>query len=439
MNYAQIRAFYSVVREGGVGRAARFLNVSQPTVSQHLRALEETAAVPLFERRGRGLALTPEGARLFAAAEHLMRAVAAVEDSLATPGELERGRLRIVSDSPPVVIQLLKRFRDRHQAVTISTALASKAQIMAEIADGEADFGHMAQGLIGTDVLPLPIHRRMNELLAGHNYAKAAVDIAVYDLLGKHLQVSVSDLLGGALTSRVPSYYAIGLAEPDEAALIALEKSKEGYPRLQLKVGSRPVEIDIEAIRKTWEAIGNTGMRFAVDANCTWTTRDALRASRECLDVPFIMEQPCRAIEDLRKIRPQVQHAIYMDESGLDLATAVCVAGQGLVDGFAMKITRIGGLQPMAAFRDVCAAMNLPHTCDDSWGGDIIAAACTQMAATVRPALNEGAWIAAPYIEGNYDDRKGLSIKEGYVELPLGPGLGIDPDESLFGAAVASF
>lgn len=157
MNYAQIRAFYSVVREGGVGRAAKFLNVSQPTVSQHLRALEETAAVPLFERRGRGLALTPEGARLFAAAEHLMRAVAAVEDSLATPGELERGRLRIVSDSPPVVVQLLKRFRDRHQAVTISTALASKAQIMAEIADGEADFGITVDPTVGVDYTAIPL------------------------------------------------------------------------------------------------------------------------------------------------------------------------------------------------------------------------------------------------------------------------------------------
>ncbi|SFV38876.1 L-alanine-DL-glutamate epimerase [Devosia crocina] len=297
----------------------------------------------------------------------------------------------------------------------------------------------MAPGLIGEEVLPLPIHRRMNELLAGHNYAKAAVDIAVYDLLGKHLEVSVSDLLGGALTDRVPSYYAVGLAEPDEAARIAQEKSKEGYPRLQLKVGNRPVEIDIEAIRKTWEVIRSTGTRFAVDANCNWTTRDALRASRECLDVPFTMEQPCKTIEDLRKIRPQMHHAIYMDESGLDLATAISAAGQGLVDGFAMKITRIGGLQPMAAFRDVCAAMNLPHTSDDSWGGDIIAAACTHVGATVRPSLNEGAWIAAPFIEGHYDGGNGLTIKDGHVERPTGPGLGINPDEALFGGPVASF
>ena len=74
----------------------------------------------------------------------------------------------------------------------------------------------------------------------------------------------------------------------------------------------------------------------------------------------------------------------------------------GIVDGFGMKVTRIGGLQQMAAFRDVCEALNLPHTCDDSWGGDIVAAACTHVAATVKPSLLEGVWLAEPMIETSY-------------------------------------
>lgn len=89
----------------------------------------------------------------------------------------------------------------------------------------------LASALIGATALPIPIHRRMDELLAGHNYVKAAVDIACYDLLGKHLKVSVSDLIGGALADRVPSYYSIGVIEPDEAARVAVEKREEGYPR----------------------------------------------------------------------------------------------------------------------------------------------------------------------------------------------------------------
>ncbi|AHD03437.1 hypothetical protein METH_21670 (plasmid) [Leisingera methylohalidivorans DSM 14336] len=58
------------------------------------------------------------------------------------------------------------------------------------------------------------------------------------------------------------------------------------YPRLQVKAGGRPVELDIETIRKVWEQIGGSGMRLAVDGNRGWTTRDALRVSRECPETP---------------------------------------------------------------------------------------------------------------------------------------------------------
>ena len=72
--------------------------------------------------------------------------------------------------------------------------------------------------------------------------------MAAHDLLGKSLGVSVADLLGGAATRRVPSYYATGVGAPDEIARVAREKRDEGNPRLQIKLGGCPVEIDIEAI-----------------------------------------------------------------------------------------------------------------------------------------------------------------------------------------------
>jgi len=62
----------------------------------------------------------------------------------------------------------------------------------------------MAPGLIGTEALPLTAHRTMARLLNGHAYAKAAIDIAVHDALGKALGLSVADLLGGAATDKVP-------------------------------------------------------------------------------------------------------------------------------------------------------------------------------------------------------------------------------------------
>lgn len=309
----------------------------------------------------------------------------------------------------------------------------------AHSAGARAALGAMAPGLIGSEIWPLPLQHRMAGLLTGHNYAKAAVDIAAHDLLGKKLGVSVAALQGGPLTDRVPSYYATGIGAPDEIARIAAEKRDEGYPRLQVKLGGRPVELDIETVRKVWEAVGSSGMRLAVDANRGWTTRDALRISRECPDIPFVMEQPCNTVEDLAKIRPQVGHAIYMDESSVDLNTVITAAGTGLVDGFGMKITRIGGLQKMATMRDICAARNLPHTCDDAWGGDIIAAACAQMGATIHPARCEGVWIAAPYIEGHYDPKNAVAVRDGHITRPQGPGLGVTPEPGMFGEPIASF
>jgi L-alanine-DL-glutamate epimerase-like enolase superfamily enzyme len=92
----------------------------------------------------------------------------------------------------------------------------------------------------------------------------------------------------------------------------------------------------------------------------------------------------------------------------------------------------------MRAFRDVCAARNLPHTCDDAWGGDIIAAACTHVGATVEPTRLEGVWLAAPYMDGHYDAENGIRIENGHIAVPRGPGLGVTPDEARFGAPVAS-
>lgn len=297
----------------------------------------------------------------------------------------------------------------------------------------------MAPGLIGADLWPVALHRKMDSLMNGHHYAKAAIDIAAHDLIGKKLGIRVAELLGGGAVENVPTYYSTGVGAPDEIARIAKERATEGYPRLQVKLGGRAVEADIETLHKVWEAIRGSGMRLAADGNRSWNTRDVLRLCRECSDIPFVLEQPCNSIEELQRIRPLIQHPIYMDENGINLNTAITAAGTGLVDGFGMKITRIGGLLQMRAFRDMCAARNLPHTSDDAWGGDIIAAACVHLGATIHPDLNEGAWIAAPYIEGHYDEEAGLKIEGGHIALPTGPGLGVIPDAERFGAPVASF
>lgn len=296
----------------------------------------------------------------------------------------------------------------------------------------------MAPGLVGADIHPKSLHRKMDSLLNGHNYAKAAVDIAAHDLLGKSLGLRVADLLGGAITETVPSYYAIGIGTPDENAKIARAKAAEGYTRLQMKVGGQPLDADIEMLHKIREAVGPS-VRLAADANRGLTARDTIQLSTACADVTMVIEQPCNTLEEIASIKGQLHHPVFLDESSIDLSTVIRAVGTGLCEGFGMKLGRIGGLQPMSTFRDICDARSVPHTCDDSWGGDIVAAACTHIGATVDPKLLQGVWLSQPYIEGHYDSENGIEIVDGHITLPSGPGLGITPDETLFGAPFASF
>ncbi|MGX5804426.1 mandelate racemase/muconate lactonizing enzyme family protein [Bradyrhizobium sp. Arg314] len=244
----------------------------------------------------------------------------------------------------------------------------------------------MGPGLIGAPLSPVLLHRRMNVLLNGHSYAKAAFDIAAHDLIGRQTGMRVADLLGGAATERVPFCFFIGVGNADEVVRSVREAQAGGYVRIQTKIGGRPVDEDIEVIRKVAEIL-KKGMRWAVDGNRSLTMRDTILLSQQCRDVPFVLEQPCNTLEEIAAVRPAVQHPIYIDESGADLSTVVQAAGKGLCDGFGMKVTRIGGLKPMATFRDICEARSLPHTSDDSWGGDITGAACVHLGATVRPNL----------------------------------------------------
>lgn len=297
----------------------------------------------------------------------------------------------------------------------------------------------LAPALIGSKVDSVrAIYRKMDATLTGHGYAKAAIDIATHDLLGKHLGVPVHVLLGGALTDRVPSYYSTIVGDPDETARIALQKVREGYPRIQVKVGGRRIEQDIETIRKVWEAVGFSA-RLVVDANRGLTIANAITVDRMCASVPFVFEQPCNTMDEVASLKGRMVHPIYLDENTEDLSSVLRAVALGIADGFGFKVTRLGGLSKMMAARDLCAIRSLPHSCDDAWGGDIIAAACVHLASTVEPRRFEGAWIAQEYIEGNYDSEYPVLIEKGHIRVSDRPGLGVNPDQGMFGSPVATF
>lgn len=297
----------------------------------------------------------------------------------------------------------------------------------------------LAPGLLELDeVTPRAAARAMNGRLSGHGYAKAAIDIAVLDLLGRDLRVPVSQLLGGALSDRVPSYHSTIVGEPDETARLARAARDQGYPRLQIKIAGKELERDIETVNKVWEAVGRTA-RLAVDANRGLTVRDTIFVSQQCAGIPFVFEQPCNTMEEVMSLRGRLHHPVYLDESTEDPGALLRAVSLNAADGFGFKVTRLGGLSAMTAVRDICAIRSLPHTCDDAWGGDIIAAACAHVAATVEPRLLEGVWIAEPYIDGHYDSKNPVVVDSGYIRIPKGFGLGVAPDEGAFGTPIAAY
>ena len=291
-----------------------------------------------------------------------------------------------------------------------------------------AALAQIAPALVGTDVdSPRAVARRVDAVLAGHGYAKAAIDTAVLDLLGQHLGVPVSTLLGGALVDRVPSYYSVTVGDPEESARAAATKVAAGYRRVQVKIGGRDLGRDVETVARVWEAVGHRA-RLAVDANRAMTVAHALQFDRLTAELPFSLEQPCNTVEEMESLRGRLCHPVFLDENTVDVNTVLRAIAAGIADGFSFKVTRLGGPSQAAVARDLCALRSLPHTVDDAWGGDVIAAACVHLAATVDPRLFEGTWLAQEWIEGHHDPDHPVVVEDGHIAVPQGPGLGVRPD-----------
>lgn len=310
-----------------------------------------------------------------------------------------------------------------------------------EFAGGaRAAITEMASGLLGLNPTHVGLmNARMDELLNGHNYAKSAIDLACWDIWGKATNSSVAELLGGAYTDRVPTYWGLMPASAEATAEKTRQLLAQGYRRLQLKTGGRPLADDIACMRAIAE-VCPPDIKLLADANRGWTVRDTIEFSIACRDIPLVLEQPCSTLDEHRRLVGKVSHPIFIDESSTSVSATIEAVSSGVADGFGMKLSRVGGLTKLRAVRDICEATNTPLTIDDTWGGDLVASATTQMGATVRPALYEGTWISAPYMAGGYPVRsKPITVENGHIALATGPGLGVAIDTNDWDPPIAVF
>ncbi len=295
----------------------------------------------------------------------------------------------------------------------------------------------LAPALIGVDAANLAdVGRVMDATLRGHAYAKSAVDVACWDILGRATNQPVAALLGGALQSDVPLYVAVPLGEPDAMAAFVERERAGGIHHFQLKLGGAP-ELDRDRVAAVHAA---TGPEDAIigDANGGWRRQDAIIAARLLEEFDRLrLEQPCPTLEECLAVRRLSTLPFVLDEVITDLPTLVRAATAEAMDHVNLKVGRVGGLTKARLMRDAAVELGLTLTIEDSWGGDIVTAAVAHLAAGVPTA----SLFAASFMNdwtlehvAGYQPRSG----NGSGPVPNGPGLGIDVDVDRLGPPLST-
>lgn len=141
----QLRAFHLVADAGSFSLAARTAGLSQPTLSAQVRALEANYAVDLFDRRGRGVRMTPTGQSLFALTTRLVAAEEEARALLTGGRALTRGHLRVSADSAYHVMPILAELKRLHPGLTFTLKIDNSAVVLDQLTEHGADVAVMAK------------------------------------------------------------------------------------------------------------------------------------------------------------------------------------------------------------------------------------------------------------------------------------------------------
>lgn len=295
----------------------------------------------------------------------------------------------------------------------------------------------IARHLIGLDPLNIGlINRTMDAALRGHPYAKAPVDIACWDLLGKATGQPVYNLLGGAAQDEVVLYRAISQEAPEVMAQKIEGYAAEGYTKFQLKVGGRPDD-DIDRIHAARAVLRPSDLLVA-DANTGWTRDQAARVAAAVSRLDVYIEQPCLSYEECLSIRRRTSLPFVLDEV-ID-GTAMLVRGlaEDAMDVINLKISKVGGLTRAKLMRDLCVASGIPMTIEDTWGGDITTAAIAHLARSTPEKFCFSATDFNSY--GTVTIAAGAPRRvNGRMTAPDRPGLGITPNFDSLGEPVQTY
>ena len=272
--------------------------------------------------------------------------------SLDVPFEIARGTTETAEN---VVVEI------EHGGETGYGAAAPSRRYSETAATVEAVLPELLEELeaVGDPHARRAIGERMATVARGNPAAKAAVDVALWDLAGKLLDEPVYRLLGASAGGGPPTSFTIGIDGTDAMATRAAEAAAAGYPVLKIKLGT---DRDAEIVSSIREAVPEATLR--VDANEAWTPKEAVRKCRklEAYGVEFV-EQPVGADdpEGLRYVHERSPLPIAADESCRRPADVPAIADR--CDIANLKLAKTGGLTPAVELIHAARAHGLEVMC----------------------------------------------------------------------------
>ncbi|MCP4384430.1 MAG: mandelate racemase/muconate lactonizing enzyme family protein [Hyphomicrobiales bacterium] len=309
-----------------------------------------------------------------------------------------------------------------------------------------------ADALVGADPLNLhDINQRIDKVSGesppGSQPARAAIDMAMHDIVGKARGVPVYDLLGGAYRTELELLTNLYEETPDEKAAAARRFVGQGFAGLKVKIGDSiildgrtPENLEYEK-QKLLAVLRSVGSEIYVDAdaNQSWANAGQVRGIfASILDEAFYgnlsLEQPLHHL-NLKghvELRDTLPIPIILDESVVSPEAVMQIAILGAADRIVVKVSRVGGLQRARQIVDICESAAIGVSIDTMPFTKLGDAAHCHLAATIRdhyPIDAEGhLWFErTPFVGG-------FTIADGRAVLGDEPGLGVDLDEEALAA-----
>jgi muconate cycloisomerase len=307
---------------------------------------------------------------------------------------------------------------------------------------------HLIETLLGPALLGMSpfdigaIHDRMAQIVKGHMYAKAAIDIACYDLMGKATGLPAHAFLGGRRRDTIEIAHSFGLnLSPEEAAEEAQQVLEDGVRNFKVKIGT-----DGERNRRvvgTLRSIGKDEVDIHVDANTAWPdAKTALHEIRRLEEYDILwVEQPCDSAEQLAQVTARTDVKVMADESSWTARDVYDLSRVDAVDLISIYTTKAGGLYPSLAVATLCETTgrmaNLNGSLETGIGNAANLHVAAAAAMTTLPCvltINAPRGAEQTKVAGRYytDDiiTEPYDFVDGRLVVPTGPGLGVELDEA---------